>query len=63
MIVEEWVNLKGESGIKIILPLIRKIVPSLIANDIVGVQPMSSPTGGVFSTLRAVYGNIFDELK
>ena len=63
MIVEEWVNLKVESHIEIILPLIRKIEPSLIASDLVGVQPMPSLAGGVFSTLRSVYGNIFYELK
>ena len=29
----------------IIMPLIRKILPGLIANEIIGVQPMSAPTG------------------
>lgn len=33
---------------KISLPLIRKTFPSLVASDIVGVQPMSGPTGMVF---------------
>ena len=33
----------------IMLPLIRKVVPSLIAQDIVGVQPMTGPTGSVFN--------------
>lgn len=30
------------------IPLIRRIYPSLIANDIVKVQPLSSPTGLVY---------------
>lgn len=29
----------------IIMPIIRKILPGLIANEIIGVQPMSAPTG------------------
>ena len=30
---------------KIVVPMIRKITPGLMAQDIVGVQPMSSPIG------------------
>jgi hypothetical protein len=29
---------------KVLLPMIRRVIPSLIANEIVGVQPMSGPT-------------------
>ena len=31
-----------------IFPIIRRVVPNLIANDIVSVQPMSLPAGSVF---------------
>ncbi len=49
------VNLKnmfkiGDGFPKIALPLIRRVFPQLIANEIVGVQPMSSfPLGRIFS--------------
>lgn len=33
---------------KVIMPLIRKVMPSLIASQIVGVQPMSSPMGEIW---------------
>jgi hypothetical protein len=41
---------------KIILPMVRRIIPGTIATEIVGVQPMTSPTGLVFS-LRFAYKN------
>lgn len=34
---------------KMLLPLIRKVIPSVIATELVGVQPMSEPAGLVFS--------------
>jgi hypothetical protein len=39
---------------KELLPLIRKVVPGLIAQDIVGVQPMQAPVGKVF-TMKSKY--------
>lgn len=41
---------------KIMMPMIRRIVPGTIASEIVGVQPMTGPTGLVFS-MRFVYKN------
>jgi hypothetical protein len=41
---------------KMILPMIRRIIPGTIATEIVGVQPMTGPTGLVFS-MRFVYKN------
>lgn len=32
----------------ILIPLIRKMMPQILANDIVGVQPMTGNTGQVF---------------
>ena len=32
----------------VLFPLIRKILPNVIAQDIAGVQPMTGPTGNVF---------------
>jgi Major capsid protein Gp23 len=34
---------------KILIPMIRKTLPSMIANDIVGIQPMTGPSGSIFS--------------
>lgn len=34
---------------KILIPVVRKILPSIIATDIVGVQQMSGPSGLIFS--------------
>ena len=36
------------------LPLIRRVMPSVIANELVGVQPMSGPVGQIH-TLRVRY--------
>ena len=40
---------------KVILPIVRRVMPSIIATDIIGVQPMTGPTGQIF-TLRNRYG-------
>lgn len=37
-----------------LLPLIRKVVPTMIANQIIGVQPMTAPTGQIH-TMRTSY--------
>ena len=39
---------------KVMLPLIRRVMPSVIANELVGVQPMSGPVGQIH-TLRTRY--------
>lgn len=40
---------------KVILPIIRRVLPNVIANEIVGVQPMPGPVAQIM-TLRYVYG-------
>ena len=40
---------------RVILPVIRRVMPTVIANEIVGVQPMTGPTGLIFA-MRARYG-------
>ena len=42
------------AGQHILLPMIRQVYPSIIANQILGVQPMNGAVGGVFA-LRANY--------
>lgn len=39
---------------QVLIPLLRRVMPSLIAADIIGVQPMVGPAAGVFS-MRARY--------
>lgn len=41
---------------KVILPIIRRVLPNVIANEIVGVQPMPGPIAQIM-TMRYVYGN------
>lgn len=41
---------------KVMLPLIRRVMPSVIANELVGVQPMTGPVGQIH-TLRVRYAD------
>jgi hypothetical protein len=41
---------------KIMMPMIRRIIPGTIGTEIVGVQPLTGPTGLIFS-MRYVYKN------
>lgn len=46
---------------KIMLPLIRRVMPTVIANDIMGVQPMTGPVGQIH-TLRVRYADNGDSI-
>lgn len=39
----------------VLIKLVRRAMPALVANDLVGVQPMTGPTGLIFA-LRSYYG-------
>lgn len=41
---------------RVILPVIRRVMPTVIANELVGVQPMTGPVGQIH-TLRVRYSN------
>src|SRR6056300_496769 len=41
---------------RVILPVIRRVMPTVIANEIVGVQPMQGPVGQIH-TLRVRYAD------
>jgi hypothetical protein len=41
---------------KVILPVIRRVMPTVIANELVGVQPMTAPVAQIH-TLRVLYAN------
>jgi hypothetical protein len=44
---------------RVILPVIRRVMPTVIANELVGVQPMTGPVGQIH-TLRVRYSDDFD---
>jgi hypothetical protein len=44
---------------KVMLPLIRRVMPTVIANEIMGVQPMTGPVGQIH-TLRTRYADTAD---
>ena len=46
---------------RVILPVIRRVMPTVIANDIVGVQPMTGPVGQIH-TLRVRYSDTADNV-
>ena len=46
---------------KVILPVIRRVMPTVIANEIVGVQPMTGPVGQIH-TLRVRYAGADTDL-
>lgn len=43
---------------KVILPVIRRVMPTVIANEIIGVQPMTSPVAQIH-TLRVRYADAY----
>jgi hypothetical protein len=45
---------------RVILPVIRRVMPTVIANEIVGVQPMTGPVGQIH-TLRVRYSDTADD--
>ena len=45
---------------RVILPVIRRVMPTVIANEIVGVQPMTGPVGQIH-TLRVRYAETADD--
>mgnify|MGYP003351881881 CR=1 FL=1 len=38
----------------LLIPLLRRVMPSIIANDIIGVSPMTGPVGQIFA-MRSRY--------
>ena len=45
-----------------ILPMLRRIYPTLIANELLGVQPMSGPTGFIYNLTNRFVGNAVNQL-
>jgi hypothetical protein len=47
---------------RVILPVIRRVMPTVIANELVGVQPMQGPVSQIH-TLRVRYGTTMNDLS
>jgi hypothetical protein len=47
---------------RVILPVIRRVMPTVIANELVGVQPMTGPVGQIH-TLRVRYADTLDDVQ
>ena len=45
---------------RVILPVFRRVMPTVIANELVGVQPMTGPVGQIH-TLRVRYADTFND--
>lgn len=53
----------GSAFSNIVLPIIRRIMPQVIATEIIGVQPMAAPAAQVL-TMKYRYGSLeFDEMN
>jgi hypothetical protein len=46
---------------RVILPVIRRVMPTVIANEIIGVQPLTGPVGQIH-TLRVRYADTYDNV-
>ena len=57
--LKESCEIIGYEPPTVILPIIRRVMPLIIANDIIGVAPMVGPVGQIF-TLRERYGKDSD---
>lgn len=55
--VAPWYEPAGIQALRLKLPMIRKILPALVAAEIAGVQPMTGPVGEIFSIKYAYDSN------
>lgn len=47
----------------ILMPMVRRVYPGLIANEILGVQPMSMPTGFIYALVNQYVGDSDNKLS
>jgi len=66
---EAWLNenqsASGDVSIftNVLIPTVRRVFPQLVANQLVGVQPMSGPTGFAFAWRASYAGTTTNQLK
>ena len=46
-----------------LMPMLRKVYPALIANELLGVQPLSGPTGFIYSLTNRLVGTAADGIN
>ena len=51
---EPFLSVRDDTLNTVILPIIRRVMPAMIAKDIIGVQPMTGPIGQIH-TLKTRY--------
>ncbi len=51
---EPFLSIRDDTLNSVILPIIRRVMPAMIAKDIIGVQPMTGPIGQIH-TLKTRY--------
>ena len=51
---EPFLSIRDNTLNRVILPIIRRVMPAMIAKDIIGVQPMTGPIGQIH-TLKTRY--------
>ena len=57
MIAEGTISADIAQFTPFLMPMLRKVYPSLIANELLGVQPLSGPTGFIYSLTNRYTGN------
>ena len=57
MIAEGTMTADIQAFTPIIMPLVRRVYPNLIANEILGVQPMTMPTGFIYALTNQYVGS------
>jgi len=62
MIAEGTISADIAQFTPFLMPMLRRIYPTLIANELLGVQPMSGPTGFIYSLTNRFDGNTANEI-
>jgi len=57
MIAEGTISADIAQFTPFLMPMLRRVYPALIANEILGVQPMSGPTGFIYNLTNRFVGN------
>ena len=63
MIAEGTISADIAQFTPFLMPMLRRLYPTLIANEILGVQPMAGPTGFIYNLTRRYDGNDAKDIK
>ena len=56
-VTEGTISSDVQQFVPIFLPLVRRVMPKLVANELLGVQPLTTPTGYIFALNFRYTGN------